>query len=349
MGAPRRHLTLTRLLTTALLIAVVGASSPVSASAATVGELKAQLEGVQRRYSNAGAAVDDAFDRLDQTDDRISDTQAHRKKALKELHAAQRVLARRARRMYRGGAVSPIAVLVGASTFDDFVTRMDYLKRIGNQDASAVANVKTKREALRKQERRLQAQRKARANDLAAVREKRADLERQLQSTSAEYERARRALAQARAAAAARSASQPAPASNVSVAPGPNGMVFPVAGPCYYSDTFGAARSGGRSHKGTDIMASSGVPVVAVVSGSVTAKTNGLGGKTIWLNGGGWSFYYAHLSGWAVSGGSVSAGQVIGYVGATGNASGGAPHLHFEMHPGGGDAVNPYPYLRNMQ
>lgn len=124
-----------------------------------------------------------------------------------------------------------------------------------------------------------------------------------------------------------------------------SGIVCPVAGPHAFADTWGAPRSGGRTHEGVDMMAPSGTPLVAVESGYAEFKTTRLGGNSVWVNGGsGTRYFYAHLSAWEGSSRNVSQGEVIGYVGATGNTT--ANHLHFEIHPGGGRAVNPYPYVR---
>ena len=152
------------------------------------------------------------------------------------------------------------------------------------------------------------------------------------------------AAAPAPEAASDGDAESPAPAP----APAPRGgIVCPVAGSSAYSDTYGAGRSGGRSHQGVDMLASTGTPLVAVVSGSVVFKRNSLGGNAVWLDGSdGNRYYYAHLSSFEGSSRGVGQGEVIGYVGDTGNARG-TPHLHFEVHPGGGASVNPYPWVRD--
>jgi murein DD-endopeptidase MepM/ murein hydrolase activator NlpD len=176
---------------------------------------------------------------------------------------------------------------------------------------------------------------KVEKKDLAVAARDRDILERQLSAKRLQYDRLMAALA------AQSGGSHP---------PGPNGMVFPVRGVHYYSNTWGAPRSGGRHHMGTDVMSPKGTPVVAVTNGVAYPHSSGLGGKSITLTGdNGWQYYYAHLNGYAIHGRvRVKAGQVIGYVGNTGNARGGANHLHFQMGPHG-RWVNPYSYLRGME
>ena len=127
------------------------------------------------------------------------------------------------------------------------------------------------------------------------------------------------------------------------------GFVCPVAGGASFINDWGFPRSGGRTHKGTDMFAPRGTPVVATGDGVVSLKTNSLGGTVAYLRADhGVTYYYAHLDGYAAgisSGSRVSAGTRLGFVGNTGNALGTSPHLHFQIHPGGGAPVNPYPTL----
>jgi murein DD-endopeptidase MepM/ murein hydrolase activator NlpD len=131
-------------------------------------------------------------------------------------------------------------------------------------------------------------------------------------------------------------------------------IVFPVVGPHAFGSDFGAPRMVGtpdqHTHEGNDIAAPLGAQLVAVEPGMVVAMgTDRLGGIKLWLAGrSGTYYYYAHLSKFADDvheGDIVPAGTVVGYVGNTGNAAGGIPHLHFEIHPNGGPAVDPYQYL----
>jgi murein DD-endopeptidase MepM/ murein hydrolase activator NlpD len=123
-------------------------------------------------------------------------------------------------------------------------------------------------------------------------------------------------------------------------------FICPVDGPVSFTDSWGAARSGGRSHKGTDMMADIGVPTVAPATGRVEHRGTSLGGMSWYVYGDdGHTYYGTHLSRYANEGvGRVNAGDLIGYVGDSGNAAG-IPHLHFEYHPNGGSAINPYPRL----
>ena len=136
------------------------------------------------------------------------------------------------------------------------------------------------------------------------------------------------------------------------------GYVFPVYGTASFGDSFGAPRADvpGKWHHGEDIFAAAGTPLLAVADGTLhTIGFNRIGGYRLWLRDRqGNEFYYAHLSAYtplAVEGRSVEAGDVIGFVGDTGDADGGPPHLHFEIHPasmtglGYDGVVAPYPIL----
>ena len=99
---------------------------------------------------------------------------------------------------------------------------------------------------------------------------------------------------------------------------------------------------------GVDLMAAAGTPDVAVVSGNVTFKSGGISGMGAYLRGndGNLYYYYFHLSAFEGEARHVTQGEVIGYVGNTGDAQYTASHTHFEAHPGGRSAVNPYPSVR---
>jgi hypothetical protein len=147
-------------------------------------------------------------------------------------------------------------------------------------------------------------------------------------------------------------------------------LIFPVVGPSTYTNDFGAPRGSGR-HEGIDIMAAKKSLAVAVEAGRVKFwTTSARAGCMLYLHGeSGTSYLYIHLNndrtlkndntGACVqgiayarglkNGARVEAGQTIGYVGDSGDANGGASHLHFEVHPNGGAAANPYRHLRSAR
>ncbi len=136
----------------------------------------------------------------------------------------------------------------------------------------------------------------------------------------------------------------------------PDRYVFPVYGPSSFTDDFAASRAITGWHHGNDVFAPAGAPVLAITDGTLfLVGWNDVGGNRVWLRDAqGNEFYYAHLSAFsplAYDGSRVKAGDVIGFVGATGDAVGTPPHLHFEIHPaaliglGYDGVVNPYRYL----
>ncbi|MBI4348310.1 MAG: M23 family metallopeptidase [Elusimicrobia bacterium] len=136
---------------------------------------------------------------------------------------------------------------------------------------------------------------------------------------------------------------------------GPEELAVPVVDvtPASCLSTWGAPRSGGRRHRGIDIFAPRGTPVVASAAGFVfKAGRSGLGGNVVWVAGaGGRLYYYAHLDRFRERlgfGSWVAAGDTLGYVGNTGNAASTPPHLHFGVYPAsqGFFPVDPAPLLQ---
>lgn len=130
--------------------------------------------------------------------------------------------------------------------------------------------------------------------------------------------------------------------------PTPGSLPNPLPGAALV-DTWGGARSGGRRHEGIDIFAKRNTPIRSTTRGVVlNVGPNSLGGNTVTILGpGGWRHYYAHLEKYPDlnRGEWIQAGEVVGYVGDSGNARGTPPHLHYGIYTGSG-ATNPYPLIR---
>jgi murein DD-endopeptidase MepM/ murein hydrolase activator NlpD len=309
-----------------LVAALLAPTSP--AHAATIAELQAQLSQIRSQLQPVTSAYDAAETTLQNTQYRIQQTNARITSASAKLMAAQDVLGARADALYRaGGDIGVFQFILGATTWDDLVTRMDYITMIADSDATLVRDVKDARAALQVRRTQLTAVAAAEKKDLAATAARQKSMETQLAAKKLQYDRLLAAIGAQ---------------SGGKYPPGPNGLIFPVRGIHAYSDTWGAPRSGGRHHMGTDIMSPRGTPVVAVANGVARPHWITLTADN------GWDYYYAHLTSYAVGHVRVKAGQVIGYVGNTGDAAGGPTHLHFQMGPHG-RWVDPYPYLRQME
>lgn len=349
---------------------------------------KAELKARQAALDKLAQRYFDAEHQLAETEERITVVQADVERARADLNTLQVRMNERLRSIYIDGDVGGLVVLDAIFSTDQLLgllNRLEMLSRVLSEDEDVFSQVDRQVTLLEGIEAELSAQQRAQEglvqeldtanqealdaleetkDDYNTLREKVRRLEAE-EKKRREEEAARLAAERARQEAASRARSQ---TSSTSTSGGSSGSSassgsssggsvgsadwnFPVQGPNSFINDWGYPRSGGRTHKGTDIMTPRNTPLVAVVNGVVsrTSSGSGLGGVTIWLKGDdGNSYYYAHLTSIApgISGGvRVSGGQTIGYAGNTGNARGGESHLHFEIHPGGGSAINPYPTL----
>jgi murein DD-endopeptidase MepM/ murein hydrolase activator NlpD len=244
-----------------------------------------------------------------------------------QLATAQRVLGDRAASIYQVGGASLLASLLAddAAAIGD---RTEFVMMLTTRQADLVADAKAAAGSYSEAVRQV-ARAKSRSKDVR-------------QRTKVLVARLTERLDAAKAQVEKLSGFSP------TTTVGGRLIACPVSRPYSYVDTWGAARSGGRSHKGTDIMNPYGNKLHAYVDGVISRETtSSLGGITLYLQGDdGNEYYYAHLSRYfAHTGQRVQAGELIAYNGDSGNASATAPHLHFEVHPGGGAPVNPYPWV----
>ena len=310
--------------------------------------IQEELDATTRRIEELRTDEDALIVRIAELDRRISEIQEDNSELLDRA-------VQRARELYMGGNLGMLDTLLSARDFTELSTELEYATRVSDNDSMLFVRHSRIAQELRV----ARAEAEERAEELGRVRDSLAstsdELQEKFRDAQDDYEALKERLAEERREAAASSvAGAPAPAAPVTRAKTPSiptgGMTCPVAGPNSFIDSWGYPRSGGRTHEGTDIMAASGTPVVAITDGAITyAGYGSSAGNWLILSGSdGHGYWYMHNDRNLVTGGSVQAGEQIATVGNTGNASGGAPHVHFEYHPGGGGPVNPYPMLANL-
>lgn len=314
--------------------------------------IQADLDATSERVSAAYNLRKDLEHQLEQLALKIDDTEAKRTKLRAKV-------AERAAEIYKDGGTSTLEILLESDDFADLTNNAELLSQISADETVDFVNLARSEDELRLLQEEAAAKSELLSETQETLEEDAEQLQAQLAAVSDEYNELREKLAVAQAAqvpaASSAPVDKPADSAPAAEAPAPasfassDGMYCPVGGPVSFSDTYGAPRSGGRSHEGVDMMAAYGTPQIAIVSGTITyAGYSALGGNVQYLSGDDGNLYvYVHQAENLVTSGHVQAGQQISTVGDTGNAAG-IPHLHFEFHPGGGAPANPTPLVSSL-
>ncbi|MDP9301094.1 MAG: peptidoglycan DD-metalloendopeptidase family protein, partial [Actinomycetota bacterium] len=317
---------------TLLVVLVLSALGAPAGVADPLHQAKGQLSVLQQRIKERRAKLQHLDREMNRTASKIDRTQSALAEIQKELDRVAKHLAiaraqyeklrtqmnARIRAAYIQGPGGPIELVLTAPSYNDLVERLDILEHMTQTDAELAAQIRSVATDLRTRSQDLtdlEARRNALLDQLSARRQ-------ELQSRFAEQHRLLAYLAKQKAQVVAQiSTLQPF-------------AVCPVKGPHAFSDDFGAPRFAGgyHPHAGNDILSPYGTPIVAPFDGKATASHDTLGGLTVVVAGANGYVYNAHLSRIAKTG-DVKAGDLIGYVGNSGDARGGAPHDHFEWHP----------------
>ena len=362
---------MTHRLALARLAVVIAAVTvvPAPASAAPDDDLSA----AQQRANRAAEELARAEEELARAEAAVSQLQTRVSGIESRVAQARQQVRQLAVRLYVDGP-SHLALILRIADANHLVRAQQFAHVVAGTTTDSLEQYRADRDDLRDELARLEAKQDVRAAALEDLRRRRADAitevarladeDRERRARAAREEQARtvtnptpaRPQAQAPVALGASPAlspptpSPPAPRPTAAVEPAPagggsSGWVCPVQGPHAFSDDYGAPRGGGYTHLGNDILAPKGTPVVANVDGVVTQRSGAISGLAYYLAGDdGDTYFGAHLDSFGASG-RVTAGTVIGAVGNTGDAAGGPPHLHFEIHPGGSGNINPYPTL----
>ena len=343
------------------LIALAATSFPMASQGVTkdqVDEACAESRQQLREYMAARAefiSADEAFDHALHEVEEIVAKQARIQSSAEghaeELAEVQALIEEQAVQLYMMGGLSNQGVILSASSVDQFLTTTEFLTAAaegGKRSMDDLVAIRNELSRFQVELARVQEELEAARAEAEEVRERQqAAMEAEQATYAALQGRCKELLRQYERQLAEEEARRRQRASG-SVQVG--SFICPFTpGRTSFRDTWGAPRSGGRTHKGTDLFAAWNEPIYAVADGRVFTRNYGLGGLAIWLTAdNGVAYYYAHLNSFNVSNGQrVTQGQTIGFNGDSGNAKGGAPHLHFEIHPGGrgSAAVNPYPTL----
>ena len=326
------------LLAGALIAALVLlAVLPRVAFADTAGDLnraKSELRSAQAAFKRATKAWLEAENKFHETERAVKNTSRDIARLRAESAEAAARLQERAIEAFQNGQVSSLASLLESGSIADLTDRLEFLGQMAQNDSDLVVLLETDAERIRQNEDELRALLERRKADADALTARHRELDERVRDLSQKVADLTKRL---------RDEQVILRVLGQRVLPGAPIGRCPVHGFNSFVDSFGWPRSGGRTHQGIDLISGYGTPIVAVQSGYASAHPNYLGGNAVIVESAGGDYtYYAHLSRYGTLG-SVSAGTIIGYVGATGDTN--TPHLHFEYHPRGGSAINPYAAL----
>lgn len=332
------------------LVITMGAAAPAGAD--PLDEAKARVVAAQQAADAAAVEYEAAIERYEEVTAQIATLQAKIAANKEEAARLQVIAERRAVEAYTGhGSMTEDPVLTTEDPLD-VLRREKLLARTKRREDNAIHRLARINQELDDQRAKLEEHQAEQARALQVAEAEQAQVQAQLGEAQValdaleEYLRQVEEAQRARdiAASVARSASNRAGGGSGAGAVG--GIVCPIRGAVSFIDSWGHPRHQGR-HEGVDLMSPRGTPNVAVVSGSVTFRAGGTSGNGAYLSGDdGNLYYYFHLDSYEGGPRQVAQGDVIGYVGNTGDARYTATHTHFEIHPGHGPAVNPYPSVR---